>query len=145
MLKIDDYIPFSISLHGRIMLDTLNELVAPFGITRSQWAALYFIAENPEINMTRLAELMVVRTSTIVRLVERMVKDLLITKKQLPSDRRNIMLTCTRKGKLIYRKTIPVVKQFEQSLMEGIDPGDLETCRTVFLQMAANAASCRDE
>ncbi len=139
MFKIENCISFNTSNRTRVVSDVFNEVLIANGTTRVQWTALYFIANNPRINQSRLSELMMIKSSTVVRLIDRMRKEDLVIKTPLDSDRRNTLLTCSEKGKDLFENILPKVEEFEELILKNIDEDKLQICMDVLVSMSKNA------
>lgn len=139
MFRLEDCVVFFASNKTRLATEAFNDLLTRHGSTRVQWTALYFIANNPEINQSRLSELMSIKSSTVVRLIDRMMKEGLVIRKPLPADKRNSLLYCTQKGLDLYHELLPLGIQFNAKIMEGIDQEQLDTFLEVLEKIVENA------
>ncbi|MCF7942191.1 MAG: MarR family transcriptional regulator [Spirochaetia bacterium] len=139
MYDVQDCIMFTASNRARAITEALNERLSEHGSTRVQLNALFFVASTPGINQSHLSQLMCIKSSTVVRLIDRMVREGLISKQQLDSDRRHSSLTCTDKGLQLLEQVMPVVRQFNQSLEQGISKEDLIIFDRVYDQIVEQA------
>ncbi|MDA3833598.1 MAG: MarR family transcriptional regulator [Spirochaetales bacterium] len=117
---------------------TLNELLFRYNSTQVQWTALHFLANNPGINQSALSQMMNIQSSTAVRLIDRMIRDKLIAKQPLSTDRRNSMLYCTEKGIELYRIIEPIAEKFHTGALQGTTKQELETFFTVLGKIDTN-------
>ncbi len=139
MVKIENCISFNTSNRTRAVSDVFNVVLIANGTTRVQWTALYFIANNSRINQSLLSELLMIKSSTVVRLIDRMRKEELVIKTPLDSDRRNTLLTCTEKGQMLYEQLLPKVAEFEKKILKDIEEDNLQICLDVLKRMSQNA------
>lgn len=139
MFRLQDCIVFTSSNRSRIISEAFNDMLGKQGSTRVQWTALYFIATTPGINQSKLSEQMHIKSSTVVRLVERMLREGLIQKEPLAYDRRNSILSCTEKGKSMYAQLLPLDAEFEERLCKDITAEELHLFDRIYAKLAQNA------
>jgi MarR family transcriptional regulator for hemolysin len=73
---------------ARLLRKRFEQVARGFGLTRSQWHALTYLAQNEGINQSGLAELLDVEPITLSRILDRLEACGLIERHPDPSDRR---------------------------------------------------------
>ena len=108
---------------------------------------LLFLANNPEHNTAKDICRMRGHKSGIVSVhVERLVRDELLERQEMPGDRRQTRLVCTEKAQDIITRGREIQWQFGLRLMEGISKEDHETMRRCFETIDVNLdAICKDK
>ncbi len=108
---------------------------------------LLFLANNPEHNTAKDICRMRGHKSGIVSVhVERLVRDELLERREMPGDRRQTRLVCTEKAQDIITRGREIQWQFGLRLMEGISKEDHETMRRCFETIDVNLdAICKDK
>ncbi len=108
---------------------------------------LLFLANNPEHNTAKDICRMRGHKSGIVSVhVERLVRDELLERWEMPGDRRQTRLVCTEKAQDIITRGREIQWQFGLRLMEGISKEDHETMRRCFETIDVNLdAICKDK
>ncbi|WP_125769826.1 MarR family winged helix-turn-helix transcriptional regulator [Companilactobacillus furfuricola] len=138
MFKIDNFLAFITNQSGKIFSKKLEKDLRPYGVTRSQWIALYFIHETPKITQKELADKMSIKEPSIVRLIQRLESEGLLNRIQDENDKRNKQLQLTEKGDEKCLDLLPVAEDFKNHTVQGISEQDLETCIKVLNQMVEN-------
>ena len=80
----------------------------PFGLTGAQFNILNLLAfREGRMDQAALVEQLLVGKSSISIVLNRMVRDGLITREEHPKDRRQVVLILTAKGRTLWRKVSP--------------------------------------
>ena len=77
------------------------ELAEKEGITRMQFFALYFIQQNGELAMGKVADVLYCDASNVTGIVDRLVAQGLVIRQESPRDRRTKTIRLTPKGQHI--------------------------------------------
>jgi MarR family transcriptional regulator for hemolysin len=85
---------------ARLLRKRFEQISREAGLTRSQWQALAYLAQNEGINQSGLAELLDVEPITLSRILDRLETCGLIERQPHPSDRRVWMLRLTPAARL---------------------------------------------
>jgi DNA-binding MarR family transcriptional regulator len=73
---------------ARLLRKRFEQVARDFGLTRSQWQTLTYLAQNEGINQSGLAELLDVEPITLSRILNRLEACGLVERHRDPSDRR---------------------------------------------------------
>ena len=141
MFQLDECIYYLATLGLKKVTDNYNETFRKHGATRVQWIALYYIKKSQGIRQMDLAELMQAQETTIARLINRMVKNGLIERRQDKNDRRAVKLYCTEAGEIKFNELLPVCDDFYCHIIKGIPQKDLDTFRLVLDKLVENSES----
>lgn len=79
--------------------------------------------------------------ATITRMLDDLEKRRLIRRVVDTEDRRQKQIYLTDAGKHFHAALEPVVINYSQHLLEGIDPADLQTCKKVLKKITHNLAT----
>jgi MarR family transcriptional regulator, transcriptional regulator for hemolysin len=77
---------------ARLLKKRLEQNSRGFGLTRSQWQILAYLAQNEGINQKGLAELLEIEPITLGRIVDKLEARGLIERRPHPTDRRTWLL-----------------------------------------------------
>lgn len=138
MFDIDDCVAWIAANAGKKIADSFNEKLKSKGITRVQWIALFYLGKYDSLNQYELGEKMNIKSSTVVRLVDRMEKQGYILRKKGSEDRRVTFVELTEKGREMREKFIPLGNEFHLQVKNGIDSEELEVFKKVLNQMIKN-------
>ena len=99
MFNIDDCIGFITNKCSKKISDEFNRRLQEYGVTRVQWIAIFYIGKYDNgISQRELSDLMNVKESSMVRLIDRMEKEELVIRKKNDNDRRITSIFLTDKG-----------------------------------------------
>ena len=116
-----------------------NDRVKPIGQTMARWETLFLVAlSGDEITQGELARLISVEGPTMVRMLDVLAKDALITRRQSSADRRVTTNKITPKGMRAIRDIMEITDKVRSEVMGNIDPRRLEIFIDVSTQILRN-------
>ena len=118
-----------------------NDWLTPFGITRIQWTALYYVSKHREISQRELSNVMGIKDSSGMRLLERLERDDFVKRTRSQIDKRIIVVSLTEKGKATMKELLPLGEEFSQVLINGISDKELEMFLNIINRMEDNILS----
>jgi DNA-binding MarR family transcriptional regulator len=101
-------------------------VLADLDTTPTRYTLMLLIRENPGIRAVDLARVLGVARSRMVKLIDDLACRRLISRKTLPSDRRNRVLVLTAQGEHKLNQLERVVECHEAQLTEGLNAEDRE-------------------
>ena len=138
MFNIDDCIGFITNKGAKKLADEFNKRVQEYGMTRVQWIALFYIGKSDGIFQKELSDLMNVKESSMVRLIDRMEKEDLVIRKKQANDRRVTSIFLTPKGKELREKVLPLGQEFQDDATKEISSEELDNFKRVLEKMIKN-------
>ncbi|WP_163338441.1 MarR family winged helix-turn-helix transcriptional regulator [Desulfopila sp. IMCC35008] len=134
MEGLSDYqLFFKLNLVHRILIKNVDrEMANQVGATSTQIAAIFYLLENDGCQLVDLSRELLQNKSAITTLVERMIKNGLLSKKPCTRDGRAYRLYLTAKGKTTGEAALPHVADYNRQLAEGFSPDELETLHSFF-------------
>lgn len=124
MMDFEKDIAFAISIASKSMADSFNNVVAKYGVTRSQCVAMYYISKAETINQKELAQNMHIRESTMTGLLDRLERDGFIERKVDTDDMRKKSIFLSQKGRSKLDKIEEMSMDFIDHAVEGISEED---------------------
>jgi DNA-binding MarR family transcriptional regulator len=112
------------------------EECAAFDLTSVQYAALVAIGTHPDVDATRLSQLIAFDRSTLGSVLERLEAKGWVLRSGSPSDRRVKLLRLTAHGESLLRQVEPAVRRVQQRLLEPLSAVD----RTALLRLLRQLA-----
>jgi DNA-binding MarR family transcriptional regulator len=95
----------------------------PFGLTDAQFNILNLLAiSKGPMDQLALTERLLVGKSSISIVLNRMVKAGLIQRREHPSDRRQVVLALTRRGRELWRKISPLYEKGVEEVFGSLPP-----------------------
>ena len=139
-LSHDETIGYPTTVTSRMIIRFLHIHLKPFNITPEQWTVLRSIAENHDgLTQKQISFHTDKDKATITRILEVLERKALITKQSNHSDKRSIIIYITSTGTELINQLKPFIHQlFEERVLQGISPLNLDIYKHVLLQMDEN-------
>lgn len=144
MLKFEEYMPFATSKAAKIMNDAFNNVVLKYGLTRSQFIAMYYINSVGSTNQKDLAKQMNIRESTMTGLLDRMEREDLIERKPDIEDMRRKSISLSKKGVEELINISHVSEEFIKEASIKIDDESIGIFHKVLDQMVESVLEWQD-
>lgn len=117
------------------------------GISSAQWAVLLQLAREDGISQIRLAELVEIEQSSLVRHIDNLEQMALTERRADPQDRRSNRIYLTQKGEDFILQVKEVVTPLREELFGHIDSAEEETTLRILNDIKARAEklyACKD-
>jgi DNA-binding MarR family transcriptional regulator len=124
-----------ISRHREARID---ELLRPLDLNLSRHRALSVIQRLQPCAMSQLADFTAVDRTTLTRTVDQLVAAGLVERTTPASDRRQVLLSLTDKGRTTCRRSLQVIYGLNLRLVAGVAEADQRTVARVFETFVAN-------
>jgi len=141
MLDIDTCLAFITGVTAKKVADNFNERLTKKGITRVQWMALYYIGKYGKVTQAELANLMNIKASTAVRLLDRMEREEYIIRERSLEDRRVTFISLTEKGKRLRAELLPEGEKMSLIVRKGITDEEIKIFKHVLDKITNNVDS----
>ncbi len=107
----------------------------------SQWAVLTIIENHPEIDQSRLAEVVSIDKTNTGRLVDQLESKGLVERRPNDSDRRVWMLRCTSLGHKTRKRLLPRALATQERLLSCLEPAD----RELFIDLMSHVVAANEK
>lgn len=111
---------------SRLMRTRFDSQARKWGLNRSQWRVLVYLARSEGINQSGLAETIEVDRMTIGRMLDRLESAGWIERRPDVTDRRVHRLYLTRKARPLLDKMIVVANEVQEEALAGLGGADRE-------------------
>ncbi|GKX27902.1 MarR family transcriptional regulator [Vallitalea longa] len=138
MFNLDDCVAFITNNASKQMENYFNDRLVQLGSTRVQWIALYYLGKNKSISQVELAKKMNIKSSTVVRLVDRMERDGYVKRVKDANDRRITSLELTNAGINLRKQLLPEGEKASNVFSKDITEEELEIFIHVLKKMVDN-------
>lgn len=138
MFDINDCIVYITCSHSKVIGDVLNEKIMEYGISKSQWYALYYLGLDDKLSVCELANKMQVKHSSATRLLSRMEEDGFIVRLKDDVDKRITYLKLTDKAIDIRNKILPLCERISEAAVNNIEDEKIGTYKEVLEQLTKN-------
>lgn len=145
MFDLDCCVAFVTNMASKTLSDSLNNRLLKYGVTKSQWIAMYYINRSGNLNNNDLAELMGAKQPTISGIIDRLERENLIIREEDKNDKRKKFIHLTKKGEEINKELTDIAQDFRDVCLEGIDEKDQEIFLDILKKMVIAAEKWDNE
>jgi DNA-binding MarR family transcriptional regulator len=104
---IEDSLGYLVNRAARSMAHQLADELRPAGVGIGQWAVLMFLWARDGMSQAELSRVVAIEPPTMVRTIERMVRDGLVVRASDPRDRRVSRIYLTDRGRSLQGELVP--------------------------------------
>ena len=141
-LKLDDFLPYLVNRVGAALVARFTrEALASEHLTIDKWRVLAALCENGGQRQVDLAGMTSIETSTVSRLVTRLIHHGLVTRSRSRTNSREVVVRLSPRGAVLMRKLIPIAHGLERAALEGIPAKDLAAIKGWLRRIYANLGS----
>ena len=115
-LKLDNQLCFRFYTVSRLLTQIYSPLLKSLGITYPQYLVLMVLWEADNQPVNDIAKRLLLNTNTITPLLKRMETDGLIKRKKDKVDGRKVIVTLTKKGKLMEEQAVAIPDNLVKSI-----------------------------
>jgi DNA-binding MarR family transcriptional regulator len=120
---------FQLGSAARKIQKYYNNKYAEYGITVAQSFILFSLLENDGLYVKSLAERLIIDSSAITGLVDRLEKENLVERRVDPEDRRAFRIFLTEKGRNLANTISPIALEFNEKLKAGLNKEEEDAFR----------------
>ena len=103
----EDSLGYLANRAARSLAHQLAEELRPTGVAIGQWAVLMFLWARDGMSQAELSRVVAIEPPTMVRTVDRMVRDRLVTRVPDPADGRVARICLTERGRSLRDELVP--------------------------------------
>jgi DNA-binding MarR family transcriptional regulator len=141
-LDLDNYLPYLVNRVGTIVADQFGaEALTPHRLSIAMWRVMAALASSGGQRQIDLADLTSIDSSTLSRLVTRLVRDGLVTRTRSASSHREVAVKLSAKGNTLVGRLIPVARQYEAVAISGLTPQELAVLKHCLRRIYGNMKS----
>jgi DNA-binding MarR family transcriptional regulator len=123
---------------ARQLRQGFDERVEAIGVTRAKWVLIAAVSSNPDATQRELAARLEVTDVTACRLIDRLVADGLIERRQHPQDRRAYRVALTPAAEPLLAKIATEAASYEAAVFANLDDSDIDLLNTLLGRIAQN-------
>jgi len=136
--RLDDHLFFHFSQILARRTRALNVRLKPHGLDYPRWRVLAVLHEHSGATMGRLAELTSADRTTLTHTLRLMEAEGLVSRRERASDRRNLEVSTTAKGRRLFARILPLALAETDRALAGFAPQDTDRLRASLRRMADN-------
>lgn len=135
-LELGDYLPYLVNRVGSIIAEQFGEeALAPHGLSIAMWRVMAALASTGGQRQIDLAGLTSIDSSTLSRLVSRLVRLGIVTRTRSASSNREVVVKLSAKGAALAADLIPIAREFEAAAITGLSREELMVLKRCLRRM----------
>ncbi len=137
-LVLGEFVPYLLVRTVGKHTARLRRRLAPFGLTIVKMRTLGVLSVSDGVQIGELAMHAVVEQSTLSRALDGMERDGLVVRRVNPDDNRAVRVYMTEKGRALFKRIWPFIREAGDELFRGISEEEKATFKTTLKKMLAN-------
>jgi MarR family transcriptional regulator, organic hydroperoxide resistance regulator len=134
-LVIDESLGYLVNRVARSMAHDLAERMRPTGVGIGQWAVLLFLWARDGMSQAELARDVAIEPPTMVRTIDRLVRDGLVTRVPDPADARVSRIQLTERGRALRDELVPLAVAVNEATLARLTEGEGRTLRRLLTKL----------
>jgi DNA-binding MarR family transcriptional regulator len=135
---IRDSLGYLVNRAARLMAAELAERLRPADVGIGQWAVLLPLWAQDGATQAELARVVAIEPPTMVRTVDRMVRDGLVTRRPDPEDGRLSRIWLTPRGRALRNELIPQAVAVNQVIGRRLTAAEASTLRRLLVKLVTD-------
>lgn len=136
---LDNAVPYLVARAGARMGQAFAKALKPFGLSLSEWRVCASLGNKPHQSLSELVLHAAVDTSTLSRIVDRLVQQGYVSRERSDIDGRVVRLCLTPEGADVTRQIVPLAKRYEKVALTSFTPQEVLVLRTLLVRLYENA------
>ena len=132
---IEDSLGYLVNRVARSIAHQLAEEIRPAGVAIGQWAVLMFLWARDGMSQADLSRVVAVEPPTMVRTIDRMVRDGLVTRIADPSDGRVSRIHLTDRGRSLRNELVPKAVTVNATTLGRLSTTEGRTLRRLLVKL----------
>ncbi len=132
---IEESLGYLVNRLARLMAQQLADELRPAGIGIGQWAVLIFLWERDGLTQAELSRVVAIEPPTMVRTIDRMVRDGLVTRERDPRDARISRILLTDRGRSLRDELVPKAAAVNAANLQRLTPREGQTLRRLIAKL----------
>jgi DNA-binding MarR family transcriptional regulator len=142
---IEDSLGYLLNRSARLMAHELAERLRPAGVAIGQWAVLLVLWARDGISQAELSRLVAIEPPTMVRTIDRMVRDGFVTRLPDPEDGRLSRIHLTQRGWSLRDELIPLAVALNAEMLQRLTHDEGRTLRGLLTKLLTQIGSAGEE
>ncbi len=135
-LYLEEFLPYQLSyLTNLVSQDLANLYTERFGIAHTEWRVMAVLGITSGVSAAYVAEKTAMDKVAVSRAINGMIKRGLIDRKFAHDDKRRSELALSETGRKKYQKIVPLVQEYEKTLLKQLDENETQALSTVLSKL----------
>ncbi len=123
MLDFTTFWCFRLNALSRKISRMYNNRCLEYGVTAAQSFVIFDVMDHPGTSVKDIATRIQLDSPAITGLIDRLVKEDLVERKEDPEDRRSLKIYLTEKGQeLVHSDLVPMALEFNKYIRQLVEP-----------------------
>lgn len=122
-----------------LIQDDMADTLAPYGLRTGTFSALAVVVANPGISQSKLSEVLNIKRSGVVVVVDELERAGALKRKAVKGDRRRNALTITAAGRRLWTTVEKAVRDHEAALFGGLNPDEIGQLSSLLARVGKGA------
>ena len=132
---IEDSLGYLVNRLARSIAHQLAEEIQPAGVAIGQWAVLLFLWARDGMSQADLSRVVAIEPPTMVRTIDRMVRDGLVTRSADPGDGRVSRIHLTDRGRALRDELVPKAVAVNAATLGPLSASEGRTLRRLLVKL----------
>lgn len=132
---LHDFVPYLMARVGALMALSFTPHLEQAGITMHMWRVVVVLHFNGPLTLVDVSRLTGVKTSTLSRLVGRMIDKRLLTRRRSQDDARTVQISLRKEGQALFRKLWPEAAKAQEEVTAPFSGPEVETLKEMLRQI----------
>jgi len=140
ILELDSFLPYRLSVLSNTVSDAIASLYSErFHLTSPEWRVMAVLGRYPGLSAAEVAQRTAMDKVAVSRAVARLVKAGRVTRDTAATDRRRSELSLSAAGHDVYRRVVPMARQFERKLLAALTASEREDLSLLLYKLEQRA------
>jgi DNA-binding MarR family transcriptional regulator len=132
---IEDSLGYLVNRAARLMARDLAERIRPAGVAIGQWAVLLVLWARDGLTQAELSRAVAIEPPTVVRTIDRMVRDGLVSRAPDPDDGRLSRIYLTERARSLRDELVPLAAAVNEEILERLTASEARTLRRLLAKL----------
>jgi len=138
---VEDSLGYLLNRTARLMANELAERLRPAGVAIGQWAVLLVLWARDGLSQADLSRLVAIEPPTMVRTIDRMVRDGLVIRMPDSDDGRLSRIHLTERGSSLRDELVPLAMSVNDAILQRLTANEGRTLRRLLTKVLTQAGS----
>lgn len=144
-LTLDAYLPYRLSVASNAVSGLIARAYQDrFGLSVPQWRLICVLAEDGGLTQGQLVARTVMDKVTVSRAAQGLLRRHLVSRSDHHADARSHVLQLSAQGERLHAEIAPLALAYEQSIIEGLSPADVDGLKRLLLRLQDAATALAD-
>ena len=136
-LNLNTFFPYQFSVLAQQVTEFVAQIYEKFGLSKMEWRVLATIGYHCEISARDICKFTHLDKMQVSRAINKLIQSEFLLQQISLEDRRKNLLSLAAKGGELYQEIIPLVKNQEQLLLEGLTAHECEQLKMLTVKLSA--------